>query len=97
VLLLDAGEQEHLVVHRQPEGDTEHEHRHGCGQPARGGEVEQARQVALLEDPHHRPEGRRQAQQVEDQRFHRDQHAAEHQEQQHERDQGDDAECQRQP
>ena len=28
VLLLDAGEQEHLVVHRQAERDAEHEDRH---------------------------------------------------------------------
>ena len=29
VLLLDAGQEEHLVVHRQPEGDAEHEDRGG--------------------------------------------------------------------
>ena len=58
VLLLDAREQEDLVVHRQAEGDAEHQDRTGEHELAGRGEVEQARQMALLEDPHHRPVGR---------------------------------------
>src|SRR5207249_427494 len=53
VLLLDARQQEDLVVHRQPEGDAEHEDRGGRVEGADGGEVESAREVAVLEDPHH--------------------------------------------
>ena len=90
VLLLDPGEEEHLVVHRQAEGDAEHEDRRGGVDRAGGREVEHARQVAVLEDPHHRPEGGGQAEQVEHQRLERHEHAAEHQEQQHEGDDGDD-------
>ena len=42
VLLLDPREQEHLVVHRQPEGDAEHEDRHRRVDGAGGGEAEQS-------------------------------------------------------
>ena len=42
VLLLDAGEQEHLVVHRQAEGDAEHQDRRRGVDAAGGGEVEDA-------------------------------------------------------
>ena len=59
--------------------------------------MEQARQVALLEDPHHDPEGGAQREHVEHQRLHRHQHAAEHEEQHHERDRGDDAHRQGHP
>ena len=54
--LLDAGEQEHLVVHRQPEGEQEHDERHGGVERADGVEAEQARQVAVLEHPHEHAE-----------------------------------------
>ena len=90
VLLLDAGEQEDLVVHRQPERDAEHQDRRRRVERARGREVEDARPVALLEDPHHRAERRGEREQVEHQRLGRDEQAAEHQEQQHERRDGDD-------
>ncbi len=50
VQFLDAGEDEDLVVHRQPEGDDEQQHGHGDRQRA-GVEAEQAGQVAVLEDP----------------------------------------------
>ena len=61
VLLLDAGQQEHLVVHRQAEGDAEHQDRRGRVEGAGRREVEEPGEVALLEDPHHRPEGRGEA------------------------------------
>jgi hypothetical protein len=96
VLLLDAGQEEHLVVHRQAEGDAEHEDRHRRVDAAGGREVEQAGEVAVLEDPDHRAERGGQAEQVEDQRLDRDQHASGHQEQQHQGGHGDDGQRPRQ-
>jgi hypothetical protein len=48
-LLLDAGEQEHLVVHGQAVGDAEHQHRDARLDRAGGGEAEGAGEVAVLE------------------------------------------------
>ena len=62
-----------------------------------GGDVEEPGQVAVLEDPHHRPERRRQAERVEHQRLDRHEHAAREQEQQHRRRHDDDRQGQRQP
>jgi hypothetical protein len=61
VLFLDARQQEHLVVHRESEGDAEHEDRCGDVECSGGGEVEQSTAVALLEDPHRGAEGRAEA------------------------------------
>ena len=91
VLLLDAGEQEDLVVHRQPEGDAEHQDRRGrCRVRPVGVKSRDPRAVAVLEDPDHRPERRGEAEEVQHDRLERHQHAAEHQEQQHEGGHGDD-------
>ena len=69
----DARDQEHLVVHRQPERDAEHQDRHLRRQ--RPGEVVEPPQMAVLEDPHHRTERRGQPQHVEHQRLDRHHHA----------------------
>ena len=49
-------QQEHLVVHRQAEGDAEHQDRRRRVERAGGREAEEAGEVAVLEDPHHRAE-----------------------------------------
>ena len=97
VLFLDPRQEEHLVVHRQPEGDAEHQDRHRHGDVAGGGEVEQPGAVAVLEDEDHRPERRRQAEEVEDQRLDRHEQAAEQHEQHDERGDGDEPDRPRQP
>jgi hypothetical protein len=51
VALLDAGQQEHLVVHRQAEREHEHHDRHPRLDGAEGLEAQQPGQVTLLEDP----------------------------------------------
>ena len=77
VLLADAGEQEHLVVHGQPEQDGEHEHRdeghdrHGRLEP------DQRAAPAPLEDHDHHAVGGADAQQVEQHRLERHQHRPE--------------------
>jgi len=95
VLLLDPGQQEHLVVHRQPERDAEHQDRDRRVEGSGRGEVEKIGAVAVLEDPHHGAEGGAEAEHVEDDRLDRDEDAAGHQEEQHEGRHGDDAERQR--
>ena len=97
VLLLDAGQEENLVIHRQPESDTEHEDGHGHEQRPGGGEAEQTGAVALLEDEHHRPEGGGEREEVEHDGLGRHEQAAEHGEQHDQRDEGDDAAGQREP
>ena len=81
-LLTYAREQEHLVVHGQPERDGEHQDRLGGLDGAHGGEAEQPGQVALLEDPDHRTERCRQAQHVHQHGLDGQDHRAEGQEQQ---------------
>ena len=57
--LLHAGEQEHLVVHRQAEDDGEHEHGDDGPDRLRGAlEAEHAGAVAVLEHEHREPERR---------------------------------------
>ena len=86
VLLLDAGEQEHLVVHRQPEGDAEHEDRHGdvelpvAVKPRRPDRCPSWKIHTIA------PNVAVRRQQVEHDRLDRHEHAAGQQEQQHERD-----------
>ena len=69
VALLDPREQEHLVVHRQPEREDEDHDRHPHLDRAEGVEAEQPGQVAVLEDPHQRAEGRAERQRVHHQRL----------------------------
>src|ERR1700749_1890204 len=88
VRLLDAGQQEHLVVHGQPEGDAEDQQDHRDVGRA-GGEAEQPGQVPVLEDPHQRAEHRGQRERVEGQGLDGQDDAASGQEQQYERGQGD--------
>ena len=82
--LLDAGEQEHLVVHRQAEGEDEDDERDGGIERADGVEAEQARQVAVLEHPDQGAEGGAERQHVHHHRLHRHHDRAGHEEQQHE-------------
>ena len=90
-------QEEDLVVHREPERDAEHQDRREHVDGARRREAEQVREVALLEDPHHRAERRGQRQHVQQQRLERHEEAAGHQEQQHERRERDEPERERQP
>ena len=90
VQLLDPGQQEDLVVHRQPEAERQQQSTGMRGlDPADRGEAEQAAQVAVLEDPDHHAERRPERGHVHQQRLQRHQHRAGHQEQQHERGQHD--------
>ena len=85
VLLLDAGEEEHLVVHRQAEHDGEQHHRHPGLDRTGPVDADQVLRPAPLEDRDHDPVGRADRQQVDDHRLERHQEAAEHQHQQQER------------
>ena len=91
VQLDDAGEQEHLVVHRQPEAEGQHEQRDRRLDRADRREAEQPLQVPLLEDPDHDAEAGPERDDVEQQRLERDDQRAGHEEQQHERGQDDQA------
>ena len=82
-LLADPGEQEHLVVHRQPEQDGQHQDRVGRVEEALRREAEQAGQVALGEDPGDHAERRGDREQVHHDRLDRQHQRAEGQEQQH--------------
>ena len=53
--LPDPGNQEHLVVHRQAEGDAEQQHRH-VGDQGAGRCRPEGAQMPVLEYPHHRAE-----------------------------------------
>ena len=84
VLLLDPRQQEHLVIHGEPEGDAEHEDRcRRVGQTG-GGDAERACEVVLLEDPDHGAERGAQRQHVEHDRLEGDEQRPEHQERQDE-------------
>src|SRR5215213_3088829 len=87
--LLDPREQEHLVVHGQPEGEHEDQHRDGDVDHARRVEAEQPGQVALLEHPHQGAEAGPQRQHVHDDRLDRHHHRPGHEEQQGEGGQPD--------
>ena len=97
VLLLDAREQEDLVVHRQAEGDAEHEDRGGGVDGAGGGEVEDTRQVPSWKTHTMAPNVADRLSTLSTSALSGMTHAAEHHEQQHEGDDGDDAGGQRQP
>ena len=85
VRLLDAREQEHAVVGREPERDREQQHRLGRLERALAREAEQALEVAVLEDQHEQAERGAQREQVHHQRLHRQHDRAGHQEQDDER------------
>ena len=91
VHLLDAREQEDLVVHREPEGEDEDEHRHPQVEGADRVEAEQPGEVSFLEDPHQGTEAGAEAEDVHDDGLDRHDDRAGHEEQQHERG-GDDHE-----
>ena len=91
VLLADAREQEDLVVHRQPEQDREHHHRHEADDRDQLVDAEQAAAPSPLEDHDDDPVGGADRQQVEHRRLERHQDRAEHDHQQQERQQDDRA------
>ena len=84
VLLLDARQQEHLVVHRQAEHDREQHHRHERFDRRRL-DAGQSAEPAPLEDGDDDAVGGRDRQHVHDDRLERHQQRAEHHHQQQER------------
>ena len=98
VLLLDPGEQEDLVVHRDAEREREHDHRHpGLDRPGRGEPEQRPSRCPSWNTHDQRPERRRERDRVHHQRLDRHQHRAGHQEQQHEQRDRDHPERPRQP
>ena len=97
VLLADAGEEEHLVVHREPEHDGEHEHRHP--RLDRPGLVHPDHLLAPSPLEDHDDDAVRGAdgEEVHDHRFQRHEEAAEHRHQEQEAEQEDRADEQRHP
>ena len=95
VLLLDAREEEHLVVHRQAEHDGEQEHRHPRLDRPGLVDADQLHAPAPLEDGDEDAVGGADRQQVHDHRLERHEHAAEHGHQQQEAEQQHDADQQR--
>ena len=65
VALADAAEQEHLVVHREPEQDREEEERHPGLDDVDLLEAEEPGADAVLEDEHEQPVGGADREQVE--------------------------------
>jgi hypothetical protein len=94
--LLDAREEEHAVVGREPEDDGEEEEELGRFEAALAREAEQALESSLLEDEHEQPEHRTQAERVHQQLLQREDDGAGQREEHHEREQGDDRERERQ-
>ena len=78
--LLHAAEQEDLVVHGQPEEDTEQDHRQRRLHESQRLEAERRREVAVLEDPDQGAEAGQDREPVHDERLGRQHHRA----QQHE-------------
>ena len=90
MLLLDTGEHEYLVVHRQGEGDHRDERDGGdVDGPGDGVVARQPLQVAVLEHPHEGTQGCRKAEQIQDQCLDRDQHTTREEEQDHHRRDGE--------
>jgi hypothetical protein len=83
-LLLDPGQQEDLVVHREPEHDGEEHHRHERLDRCRL-DAAQVAQPPPLEHRHDDPVGRPDRQQVHHDRLQRHEHRPEHGHQQQER------------
>ena len=91
VLLLDAAEEEHLVVHRQAEHDGEHHQRRPRLDRSLLPDAEQARAPAPLEHRDHQAVRDADGEQVHHHRLQRHQDRAEHHHQQQERQQQHDA------
>ena len=84
-LLTDPGQEEHLVVHREPEEDGEHDHRDERVRRAPWRRADEALAPAPLEHGDDHAVGGADRQQVHDRRLERHQHRAEHDHQQQER------------
>ena len=97
VLLANPRQQEHLVVHGQPEQDREHEHRDEREDRHGRLQADQVRAPAPLEDHHQHAVRRSDAEQVHHCRLERHQHRPEHHEQQQERRGHDGGDERRQP
>src|SRR6266702_117545 len=96
VFLADAGQDEHLVVHRQPEQEGEGQQGHVHGDRPGGGDGPQGvAAVALLPHQHHDPVGHAERGQVEDDRLDGQYQGPERPGQQDQGDQGDQGEHQR--
>ena len=97
VALLDAAEQEHLVVHREAEEQGEEHERHPGLDALHLGEAQETGADALLEDQHQQPVGGADAQEVHEDRLHRDDDRAEGHQQEHEAQAEDHQQHDRQP
>ncbi len=95
-LLAHAAEEEHLVVHREPEEDREHHHRHVGDDRDRPVEADRGGAVALLEDRGEDAVGGADRQQVHERRLERGDHGAERDQQQQHAQADDDRDDQRQ-
>src|SRR5262249_38051289 len=92
----DPADDEHLVVHRQPEQDREHEQRHVGHHRHRAVEADQAVQPAPLEYRGQHAVGGADRQQVHHRGLDRDHHGAEGEQQQHEAERDHDQDLQQQ-
>ena len=97
VLLLDPGQQEHLVVHREPEQDREDPDGQLDRHRSRLRDPDQVAERTAADSECQHAERGRDRQQVHDHGLERHQDRAEHHHQQHERHQQDATEEQRQP
>ena len=95
--LVHSREQEHVVVHAQPEQDREHHHRQERHDGHAGVGADQARPDAVLEHGHDHAVGGDDRQQVEDGRGQRDPERPERCDQQQHREPDDHPDEQRQP
>ena len=90
--LADPAQDEHVVVHADPEQEHEHHQRHPVDDPAEPGVAEQALQPPVLEDQRDQAVGRADGQQVERDRHQRHGQRPERHEQQDEREHADERE-----
>ena len=95
--LVDAAEQEHLVVHREPEQHAEQEDRDPGVDALDLREAQQIGADALLEDEHEDPVGGADGQQVDGDRGQRDGDRPEREQQQHEAQREHEGDHDRQP
>ena len=97
VQLPDPGQDEHVVVHREPEQDHEQEQGQPVGDAAVGLEAEQLLAPAVLEHQDQHAVGSADGEQVEDDRLDRDHDRAERDQHQQERQPEHEGEHQRHP
>ena len=97
VLLLDPGQEEHLVVHREPEQDREDPDRQQDRDRCRLRDAHQVSERSTADRERENSKRRRAGEQVHDHRLERDHDGSEHHHQQQERDQQHAAEEERQP